>query len=976
MSVTTFNYTSGGNTKKVVVLNELGNGSTNIIAGVEAAITSLGWTLYDSVNTTLFNPIITRVYRSPCADGVAFKYWIMRWDTVKLMLTTSVCEVWNTLAKIPQNESWQNFGAFNQGYDLVNCYFLINGSARHLVIWNFILGTPGLWTGCLEFERIAPEDTVTSPGGSIQFNGTTDYLTVPNTATTLNIGGAGVAFTIEAWIFTTLAPGIRSQHIVSQDNATLTASNSNFIWIVNTAGVLNFTSVSNAGAQVSVAGNSPILPNQWHHVMVSSDGTTLRMFVNGILQTNTSTAYAIGTNSLVTGIGSTNNGGASTFFQGLITKLRIVRGSALATSGFGIPFQSQVPTNSTQYGSTAITGTQLFLGVTSSGNYIVDTSTNGYTVTAVGTPAFNATSYFSGANPNFAWTNGLTIGTPLNGSVVGTFSNYSFGFPRLPFTAALGIGLRAVFQYVAVTNRGPMPPQNANYSYNGAESVFGSAGMLGSYYAIPYGWNTASAAASSISVDAVSGTLAPFGRAFNFGVIARTNGQPGDTILANIDIANGWPSSTARTQVECLALPMYGGADGASTLATTNQSPLSWGNVNVSSAGPGGQIMVPMKSIAVGDTIFTAMGNSQNQAGSGSICSFQISGGSFQLPVVRTFVPGGVYDIVFDGNGYIWGSTANGVVRMDANTFTTSYFTSNQTIANGCGYLGIDNKNVYAVSRLANTKAQIYTIDRATGNVWFGNSFNGNTAFTVASSWGTPQPDYLGNVIVGQVPGTTSAQTQFQTQFQSNTGQAWAYVGQSIGSGTGTQNYGVNTFYDPIGWNGIPRSFIFTSHPAGSNFQVHEISTTGNLAILQLSQTAITTTVGLVQTNFYGTTGPADQRGDMTLIPYRGQHIIGYKKPGFDIRSASNQPYSYLVSLCAQVGKAEGNPLFISTNNPGISILERPTGQSNWATTNGIHIFHSFSSPQTVNNNVYVQSGLYNPGTALGAATSRLLLKG
>lgn len=971
MSVTTYNYTPGGNTKKVVVLNELGNGSTNIIAAVNSAITSMGWTLYDSVNTTLFNPIVTRVYQAPCADGVAYKYLILRWDTIKLMLTTSTCEVWNTLVKIPQNESWQNFGAHSHGYDLVNCSFLIGASARHCVIWNFITGTPGIWTGCMEFERIAPEDVAVAPGGSISFNGTTDYLTVPNTAPGINIGGAGVAFTIEAWVFTTLAPGIRSQYIVAQDNASLSAGNSNFIWTINTAGVLNFTAVSNAGAQVSVNGNSSILPNQWHHVMVTSDGTTMRQFVNGVLQTNTSTTYAIGTNPVVTGIGSTNNGGATTFFQGLITKLRVVKGSALFTGTFTVPYPSQVPTYNTQYSGSSVTGTQLFLGVTSSGNYIVDTSTNGYTLTAVGTPTYNTTSYFSGANPNFAWVSSLTVGTPHYATTTSQYLNNAFCFPRLPFTFSTGAQAKAT--YVAVTNRGTMPPQNPNYTYSTDSYV--NAGMLGSYFSITYGWNNLATIASSISVDASTTALAPFGRAYNFGVIAKSAGLAGDTILANVDTTYGWPSSSAATQTECLSLSLNGGADVVSTWAATNQNPLYWGNVNTSAAGPGGQFMVPFKSVSVGDTIFTAMGNSVSSTNSGSICSYQISGGNYQLPVVRTFVPGGVYDILFDGNGYIWGSTANGVVRMDANTFTATYFTSNQTIANGCGYLGIDNKNIYAVSRISNTKPQIYTVDRATGNVWFGNTFVSNTAFTVASSWGTPQPDYTGNVYVGQVPGTAAVQTQHLAQFQSNTGSPWAYaIANTYGAGPGAINYGVNTFYDPIGYNGVPRCWVMSANPVSSVFSIYDVSTTGNLASMAGPYNAsITTTIAQCQTNFYGT-ATADFRGDMYLIPYRGMHRIGFKKPGFDIGTAASIPYTFMYSLHYNTSTPQGSPLL--HNSFLTNVPANPNGASNWPSTNGIHVFHSYSSPQGTNNAVYIQSGLYNTNNASGYSTSRLLLEG
>jgi len=118
MSVTTTSYTA--NTKKITVINEFGNASTNIIAAVESAITGAGWSLYDTINTTLFNPMVTKVYRVQNFDGVTYKYIILRWDTLKMQLYTSCCELWNLGTHTPTNESFLQAGAFVAGYDIAN----------------------------------------------------------------------------------------------------------------------------------------------------------------------------------------------------------------------------------------------------------------------------------------------------------------------------------------------------------------------------------------------------------------------------------------------------------------------------------------------------------------------------------------------------------------------------------------------------------------------------------------------------------------------------------------------------------------------------------------------------------------------------------------------------------------------------------------------------------------------------------------
>jgi hypothetical protein len=155
MSVTNTQYAT--NTYKVVVANELID-SNNVIAGVNTAITTLGWSLYDSKDQTTYSPIVTRVYRVLNVDGLSYKYAILRYDTLRLRINLSTCESWNTSTKVPTNESWHADGCFFHGYDLRNSTIFVNATARHLLLQSWILGEPGHWAGIFEAERIANED--------------------------------------------------------------------------------------------------------------------------------------------------------------------------------------------------------------------------------------------------------------------------------------------------------------------------------------------------------------------------------------------------------------------------------------------------------------------------------------------------------------------------------------------------------------------------------------------------------------------------------------------------------------------------------------------------------------------------------------------------------------------------------------------------------------------------------------------------
>ena len=155
MTVSSTSYTT--NSIKVTVNNELG--STDIMTAVDTAITSLGWTQYDVVDVTTFSPIKTFVYRVINVDTSTYKYFILRFDTVKLIMYTSTCESWNTTTNIATNECWNGGGAFPQYYDIKDSFIFVSATARHILVWPFIRNEPGMWAGVFEFERIAAEDT-------------------------------------------------------------------------------------------------------------------------------------------------------------------------------------------------------------------------------------------------------------------------------------------------------------------------------------------------------------------------------------------------------------------------------------------------------------------------------------------------------------------------------------------------------------------------------------------------------------------------------------------------------------------------------------------------------------------------------------------------------------------------------------------------------------------------------------------------
>lgn len=155
MAVTNSQFAN--NTYKISISNEL-TGSNNVIAGVNTAITTLGWELWDAIDQTTYSPMVTRVYRVLNADGTSYKYVILRYDTLKLRINLSACESFDQTTHVATNETWHNDGCFYHGYDLRYSFIIVNATARHLLLQTYIINEPGHWAGVFEAERVAGED--------------------------------------------------------------------------------------------------------------------------------------------------------------------------------------------------------------------------------------------------------------------------------------------------------------------------------------------------------------------------------------------------------------------------------------------------------------------------------------------------------------------------------------------------------------------------------------------------------------------------------------------------------------------------------------------------------------------------------------------------------------------------------------------------------------------------------------------------
>ena len=183
--------------------------------------------------------------------------------------------------------------------------------------------------------------TDSTNGGSIYFDGNGDYLSIPSSNTKI-ITTNNDDFTIEAWVYPTSFTG-GLQTIISQwGQAGLTQDG--FILGTDTSGVLSwYYGPFSTNVQLMSSAPSTLKLNAWSHVAIvrsSTPTTSHTMYINGIQVQSVNNSDTTGTFAMATYIGYYGNGqGASStsWWNGYISDVKFVKGTALYTSDFTPP---------------------------------------------------------------------------------------------------------------------------------------------------------------------------------------------------------------------------------------------------------------------------------------------------------------------------------------------------------------------------------------------------------------------------------------------------------------------------------------------------------------------------------------------------------------------------------------------------------------------------------------------------------------
>ena len=200
----------------------------------------------------------------------------------------------------------------------------------------------------IQNQRIYTSDPIAIPSAPLEvWRGSSQYVDFDNADgligaadSNLNIGTG--TFTFECWVYLDDTPGTGSPNyarVFQLDGPTGNGNYNNLQVTINPSNQTLHAWAYGGGNPVAIVGSRSLL-GQWHHIAVVRDSNNLiTQYVDGIADgtVTNSTDFSPNGGSPRPRIGSYDAGGTNGVFNGKISNVRLLVGTALYTSDFGIP---------------------------------------------------------------------------------------------------------------------------------------------------------------------------------------------------------------------------------------------------------------------------------------------------------------------------------------------------------------------------------------------------------------------------------------------------------------------------------------------------------------------------------------------------------------------------------------------------------------------------------------------------------------
>ena len=159
-------------------------------------------------------------------------------------------------------------------------------------------------------------------GRSVAFDGTGDYLTLASSG---DFAFGTGDFTVECWIYTTnTTSDTFYRRIYMTDGPTGNAGGNFQIALEPSTGKVNLWD-----SVLNLLGTSNVCNGVWHHVVGCRSGTTLRLFVDGVLESSTTYSTSVSPNSGSPRPRIGSYSGTTGDFDGYISSIKSYKGKGL-----------------------------------------------------------------------------------------------------------------------------------------------------------------------------------------------------------------------------------------------------------------------------------------------------------------------------------------------------------------------------------------------------------------------------------------------------------------------------------------------------------------------------------------------------------------------------------------------------------------------------------------------------------------------